>query len=804
MRGPYGFDPPMRRVSGPALAAALGVMALGAWVVGEWALGSLHVARPLVRLHIMAPTTAMAFLFTGLLLLLGPTTRAPRASMAWLLVMGAFVLVLSGVWVDRLRVAGRVFPLLPPGSAPGGGPYFGRMSPWTALLFALITLAAGLRFRSGEGASRRLVASQSLHLFVFGASGMVLAGLGFHTPLLLEGQIIPIAPMSALGFLVLAAGGLHDGPAAWGPRWRSSPTILARLTRRTLPPLVTVVIVGGWCMGAVLTYAEGDRRLLGAAFLTGLGVLLIILLTARVALELQREVDEGQRALRDRERHLETTLDAIGDGVVILDREGRIQGLNPVARTLTGWSLEEARGRGHGEVVRIVDPGARERGIDLVTSTLEAGLSQATVTPYLLVGRDGGERPVAGNIAPLLEGGEGVTGAVLVLRDLSRFLDLEERLRHSEKMDAIGQLSGGIAHDFNNLLAAIQGSADLLALQVPKEPLLHSYLSVIQEGTRRAADLTAKLLAFARKGKVLSTPVDVHAVLKEALQLLQRSIDPRIHLEVELEATETVVVGDPTLLENVFLNLGINARDAMPEGGTVRYRTANVQIGPPESGQPPFHLSPGGHLEIRVEDTGAGIPSAILPRIFDPFFTTKPVGKGTGLGLAAAYGTVKDHHGAITVHSEAGRGTVFTLLLPLSQEAVVKPPVEPEPPPGAGCVLLIDDEPIVRSTGSALLASLGYSVLLAEDGLVGVEVFQREQERIDLVMLDMVMPRLGGKETLARLRQIRPGVKVILCSGFDLQGQLEEVVGQGSVHFLHKPYRRSDLAEALLKARAGT
>jgi PAS domain S-box-containing protein len=800
MHGPPGTDRPLKLASGVALWAAGGVLVLGVWVVGEWALGSLHVARASSRFLPMAPTTALAFLVSGFLLLVGPSLRMARASRVWPFLLGVFLVVVAGVWADRLRGAGRAFPLLPPGIAPGGGPYFGRMSPWAALLFTLVIAATGLRFREEGGPTRRLAWSQALLLVGFMASGLVLAGLGFHTPLLVEGQVIPIAPPSALGFLLLMGGGLHDGEGAWGTRWRASPTILARLTRRTLPPLVAVVILGGWAMGAVLTYREGNARLLGAALLTSLGVVLIIAFTGWVALDLQREVDEGQRALQERERHLQTTLDSIGDGVIILGGDGRVQDMNPVAEALTGWSQAEARGQVHAQVVQFLDPEDRGRRVDLVTPTLEARGAQGVVNPHLLVARDGSERQVVSNAAPLSEGGGGLTGVVLVMRDLTQFMELEGQLRQSQKMDAIGQLSGGVAHDFNNLLAAIQGSADLLSLHVSREPTLRGYLAVIQEGTRRAADLTAKLLAFARKGKVVSTPLDVHGVLRDALQLLQRSIDPRIRVEVTLGARQSVIVGDPTLLENVFLNLGINARDAMPGGGTIRYRTRNVRVEVPEADRPPFHLMAGDYLEIQVEDTGGGIPAQVLPKIFDPFFTTKPVGKGTGLGLAAAFGTLKDHHGAIKVTTELGKGTTFTLLLPLSREVEVKAAPEAEPVPGAGCVLLIDDEPIVRSTASQLLASLGYSVLLAEDGIAGVATFQQHHDRIDLVMLDMVMPRLGGKETLARLREIQADVKVILCSGFDLQGQLEEVLSQGSIGFLHKPYRRCELAEALAKA----
>jgi PAS domain S-box-containing protein len=390
-----------------------------------------------------------------------------------------------------------------------------------------------------------------------------------------------------------------------------------------------------------------------------------------------------------------------------------------------------------------------------------------------------------------------MTGFSGIMRDITEKRELEEQLRQSQKMDVIGQLAGGIAHDFNNMLGGIIGSAELLSIKTEDNPSLKKYADIILKGAERASELTRNLLAYSRKAKFITRITDIHEPIKEAAALLERTIDRRITIKTELNASPSRVTGDPTLLQNAVMNLGINARDAMPDGGTICFRTENVILDEHYCSTHPG-LLPGDYIEIEVSDTGAGIPEDIMHRIFEPFFTTKKFGQGTGLGLAAVYGTVKEHKGDINVYSEKGRGTVFKFFLPADSSTGEQSAVPAEiPVTGTGCILLVDDEAIIRNIAQAQLSHLGYEVLLAEDGESGIELFIRVKERISLVILDLVMPKISGQETLRRLLEIDPGVKVLVASGFNYHEGEQELSGIGAAGFIQKPFQLLKLSRVI-------
>lgn len=384
-----------------------------------------------------------------------------------------------------------------------------------------------------------------------------------------------------------------------------------------------------------------------------------------------------------------------------------------------------------------------------------------------------------------------------IMRDITERRELEEQLRQSQKMDVIGQLAGGIAHDFNNMLGGIIGSAELLAIKTEDTPSLKKYADIILKGAERASELTRNLLAYSRKAKFVTRLTDIHEPILEAVSLLERTIDKQITIKTELKASPSQVTGDPTLLQNAVMNLGINARDAMPDGGIIRLKTENVVLDEHYCSTHPG-LSPGDYIEIEVSDTGAGIPADIMARIFEPFFTTKKFGQGTGLGLAAVYGTVKEHRGDITVYSESGRGTVFKLFLPVDNSTGEHSATQTEQPvTGSGCILLIDDEAIIRNIAQAQLTHLGYEVLIAEDGESGIDIFRLEKNRISLVILDLVMPKISGQETLRRLLEIDPAVKVLVASGFNYHEDENKLPGPGAAGFIQKPFQLLRLSRAV-------
>ena len=379
--------------------------------------------------------------------------------------------------------------------------------------------------------------------------------------------------------------------------------------------------------------------------------------------------------------------------------------------------------------------------------------------------------------------------------------NLRDRLRQAEKLEAIGQLAGGVAHDFNNQLCAIMAFAESLE-ELAGDETQRQFAQNILRSCQRSADLTRKLLAFARKGSLVCEPVDLHQIIHEVVSLLRHTLDKRIVLRTRLTAERWVVEGDPAQLENALMNLAINARDAMPGGGMLAIDTRIRTLDDAICRTMPYEISPGTYLEVGLTDTGTGMDRETLHHIFEPFFTTKGLGQGTGLGLASVYGTVNQHHGFIQVYSTPGQGACFKLYLPLASgpAAPAPPPARREIQPGTGHILFVDDEPFVVQGASTFLASLNYRVTVCEDGADCLEFFAREWQDVDLVILDLVMPGIGGQEAFQALRRIHPEVKVLLISGFNLEDEARQLLKAGALGYLQKPFRRYELAIAVARA----
>ena len=498
--------------------------------------------------------------------------------------------------------------------------------------------------------------------------------------------------------------------------------------------------------------------------------------------------------LAKREADLAAILEAIGDAVLAVDCSGRISRINPVAEILVGLKNAAAQGRPLAEVLRLIDPVTRAPLQDPLQPDLQGGLPVRS----LCLDHGGGERLVTERIAPIQDGAGGTVGSVIVLRDVTEEAALHERLAHAERLDAIGRLAGGVAHDFNNMLTGVTGAVEIIRKRLGGDVELVHWADLALESTSRAADLTRQLLAFSRKHAVRSEMVDIDHAVSRVVAMLGRTIDRRISLVHRPLAVPARVRGDPAQLESALLNLGINARDAMPEGGQLCYDVDVVEAAPRPG------LASTSCIRIRVSDTGVGISAQVLPRIFEPFFTTKSLGRGTGLGLAAVYGTAESHGGTISVTSEPGTGSVFTLVLPV--EIGVSPAsatLEAAAPPAAGRrVLLADDEPSLRELISAQVESLGWSCVVTEDGAGALRQLAATPDGFDVVLLDLVMPVLGGEETFTRMRLLRPHLPIVVMSGYDPNaGGAERLVGQGAV-FLQKPFNRAALATALDRALA--
>ena len=379
----------------------------------------------------------------------------------------------------------------------------------------------------------------------------------------------------------------------------------------------------------------------------------------------------------------------------------------------------------------------------------------------------------------------------------------EEKLRHSQKMEAFGQLAGGIAHDFNNMLSVILGAAQLIQMDAAgaESQDLKRNTDMVIDTAKRAADLTHQLLAFARKGNYKVTALELHGVIHTVFNLLQHTIDKRIKIVERLNARYNTVMGDYAQLQNAFLNLALNARDAMPEGGTLTFTTETVGPGGAVSRSPGDDIEPGSFLRITVSDTGTGMDEKTKLRAFEPFFTTKAQGKGTGLGLASVYGTIKNHNGLIELESEPGKGTTFTIFLPLAlrhaeearteiPKAVVK---------GSATVLVIDDEEDVRTITGGILSKLGYAVVTCKDGADGTEYYKNHFAEIDVIIVDMLMPRMSGYDCIKYLKRTNPEAKILISSGYSLVSDTQKIIAKGIAGFIQKPFEVEELSQTLMK-----
>jgi two-component system cell cycle sensor histidine kinase/response regulator CckA len=520
---------------------------------------------------------------------------------------------------------------------------------------------------------------------------------------------------------------------------------------------------------------------------------------------IQRDASDRKRAaeaLTHSEELLRGMFETAAAGVSVTDARGVFVSANPAFAAMLGRPVEEVVGRSPKEFTHPDDWALQ---LPLWREVLAGGrdgyqLRKRYVRP------DGGivwtELSIAVVRGP---GGEFVRG-IGVSVDMTDRRRLEEQLRHVQKMEAIGQMAGGIAHDFNNLLTGVIGNLALVALP-PGDPNA-DLIGAAERAANRAAELTRKLLGYARKNQLVVAPVRVGDFVREVVDILGRTFDPRIRIVTDL-ATPDLVLADAALVNQAVLNLCLNARDAMPEGGTLTIRAATVQIGEEEAARRP-DARPGVFVLLSVADTGHGMTAEVRSRIYEPFFTTKPVGQGTGLGLPMVHGIVQQHNGWVECETAPGRGTRFELYLPRATAATVPvqrpidrriatpaPDVTTPPPAGSRTVLLVDDEDMIRCLGRSVLEQAGYRVLEAHDGADAVDLFRREYKHIDLVILDLTMPRLSGRDAFRSMTAIVPDARVLFSSGYS-SDDLSDVTG--AVGLLAKPYRPQDLVSAVRQA----
>lgn len=480
------------------------------------------------------------------------------------------------------------------------------------------------------------------------------------------------------------------------------------------------------------------------------------------------------------ERRLRAVIEANADGMLIVDRAGVVRFSNESARALFGRAGESLVG-------------------------VELGLPDMNETDAVeMDGPEPGDGPVRLELRGRPMEWEGSPAQLVVLRDVTMQRQLEERLRQSQKMEALGQLTGGIAHDFNNVLAVILSGTDVLAELVPSDLTeAHTELREIEVSARRAAGMVRRLLGFSRKEYLRFETLDVRGFTSDALSLVRRMLDDRVRLERAFEDGIGEIRADPAALQQIFLNVAANARDAMPEGGTLSITVGRMALDESHRNRHPW-VRPGIYERISIKDTGTGMSDDVVARIFEPFFTTKGPESGTGLGMAMVYGLMKQHRGLVYVESELGRGTRVDLYFPNAQaedreQAVsmipARNPAGEVAARGHETLLVIEDEPALRRAMERVLGAAGYVVLLAGDGREGLEIYERERERIDMVVSDLVMPQLGGREVLAALRRSDPRIPFLLVTGYGVE--YVEELRDDHVAMLTKPWSRDTLLGAV-------
>jgi two-component system cell cycle sensor histidine kinase/response regulator CckA len=469
--------------------------------------------------------------------------------------------------------------------------------------------------------------------------------------------------------------------------------------------------------------------------------------------------------------------------------DGKIIIANQIAANILGYDSIEELNREF-EFGKSCLP---EKGTDLLKSLEE----YRTIVDFeIQVTRKDGEKRDLIIMAKIYPEDGYIEGVMIDVTDKKR---LETQLQQAQKMEAISTLAGGIAHDFNNLLMGIQGYISLMLNDLDPGHPYYYRLKRIEDQIKIGAELTSQLLGFARGGKYVVKPIDINELVKNSVHMF-------VHTKKEITIRETyeqdlwTVEADQRQIEQVLLNLYINAWQAMPGGGDLYLSTSNIILDKKYAKH--YKVKPGRYVKVSITDTGIGINETIRRRIFDPFFTTKKMGRGTGLGLASAYGIIKNHGGTINVYSEKGHGSTFNIYLPAiealinSQESLSSAEEIKE---RNETILLVDDDQVILEVGKEMLTTLNYKVLLASGGNEAINFYNSNKDKIDLVILDMIMPGMGGRETYETLKRINPEIKVLLCSGYNINGEATEVMRQGANDFIRKPYTMKELSHTIRK-----
>ena len=509
----------------------------------------------------------------------------------------------------------------------------------------------------------------------------------------------------------------------------------------------------------------------------------------------------ADKALQESEEKYRTIVEGLEEGYFEIDLDRNLTFFNDPLCKILGYPRNDLTGKN----TRTFTSASTIRKMDEIYARVQKTADPIRVTDYDAIGKTGDSIALE-LTASLRRNSRGAPiGFRGVLRDVSekkaaeaQNRKLEIQVRQAQKMESIGTLAGGIAHDFNNILMGIQGNASLMALKTDPGHLNYEKIKNIETYVENGTELTRQLLGFARRGKYHAIATDVNDVIDKSASMFGRT-KKEIRIQMDLAPDIWTAEVDRGQIEQALLNLYVNAWQAMPRGGDLYLKTENVILDAEFVNNKPYKVEAGDYIKITATDTGIGIDKETQERIFEPFFTTKEMGRGTGLGLASVYGVIKNHGGYINVYSEIDQGTTFSIYLPASRKKIQKE-IEKTVPTvamGTGTILLIDDEEMIIKVGEELLHELGYEVLSARSGQEAIELYQKNVDKIDLVIMDMIMPGMGGGETFDRLKRINRDIKVLLSSGYSINGQASKILERGCDGFIQKPFNLIQLSDKI-------
>jgi len=510
---------------------------------------------------------------------------------------------------------------------------------------------------------------------------------------------------------------------------------------------------------------------------------------------------EAQKELAAEKERLFVTLQSIGDGVITTDIQGKIVFLNKVASELTGWTLEEARTKPIEDVFNIVNEHTKKPVEIPVQKVLRAGTIVGLANNTELIAKDGKKRIIADSAAPIFDTQQKIIGTVLVFRDITEIRNMENHLRHVQKMEAIATLAGGVAHEFNNSLVGIMGHIELLKMNLPEGEGRNKSLDRMNTAGHRMSRLTDQLLAYAEGGKYQPKDLKLDAFVIETLLILQHDLSPTVRVETHFAKDISSIRADLAQMQMALSVILANSNEAIEDEGLIRITAENKYL---DEGFTNQHagLKPGPYVCLTIEDDGSGMDEETRKRIFEPFFTTKF--QGRGMGMAAVHGIVRNHDGWISVVSELGRGTKIQIYLPAIEIEVEKPKkTKAEATAGTGTILMIEDEDVVIEVTQEMLEMLGYRVMVAKTGKDAIHIAETFDGQIDLALLDIKLPDIDGRNLYPLIMKARSNLKVIVFSGYSIDGPAREILDAGAQDFIQKPFSIATLSEKLKEVFEG-